>query len=82
MASDQRWQGGVANRTWQAGTRPVPQVDTDHLIAEVRRYLADCAKYQLPPSQRMCLKAVFHQGAAQEQAVVDAYQQLTGQQAA
>ena len=73
MSSDQRWQGGVANRTWQAGTRPTPQVDTDHLIAEVRRYLADCKKFRLTPSEDDAAKVIFGPATA----IRAAYQQVT-----
>lgn len=77
MASDQRWTGGLANREWQRGSRVEQPVDSDYIALQVRRYLKDCARFELAPSEAMCLKVIFHAGDAQKQAVVGAYRQLT-----
>lgn len=84
MPSDQRWQGGVANRTWQAGTSPAPVVDVDALTAQVRQYLRDCRTHQAllspayHPTEKSCLQVVFHHGDAQKQLIRGIYRQLTG----
>ena len=81
MPRDQRWTGGLMNREWQRGTRIEQPVDTGYISLQVRKYLADCQKVNLTPSEDMCLRIVFHAGDAQKQAVVDAYRRLTGTRA-
>jgi hypothetical protein len=47
VSRDQRWTGGIANREWQRGTRAEPPpVDTQGVLARVRRYIADCERWQ------------------------------------
>lgn len=77
MSSDSRWTGGLANREWQRGNRVEQPVDTDYIRLQVRRYLADCRRFDFPPSEAMCLKVIFHAGDSQKQAVIAAYRQLT-----
>lgn len=81
MASDQRWTGGVANREWQSGTRPATVVDVDAVTTQVRSYLRDCRRFRLDPQYHPTidgvLKLVFWRGAAQKEAVLAVFRQLT-----
>lgn len=81
MSSDSRWTGGLANREWQAGTRIDQPVDRDYIAAQVRRYLRDCDRFRLVPSQVTCLKVVFHANGAQEAAVTGAFREICGRTA-
>lgn len=81
MSADRRWTGGIANREWQRGTAPraaevVSEAKRLELEAQVKRYLADCRRFDLEPSERMALKIVFHKGREQAEAVRDAYARL------
>jgi hypothetical protein len=81
VSSDSRWTGGLANREWQSGTRPQPQVDTDYITAQVRRYLRDCRKHRAilspyHPTEAGLLRVVFCHGDGEKQAALTAYRQL------
>lgn len=45
MSSDRRWAGGLANRTWQAGTRIVPEITEQAIALAVREYRRTCSQY-------------------------------------
>ena len=73
MSSDSRWTGGLANREWQRGNKVEQPADTDYIVLQVRRYLADCRRFDLTPSEGMAVKVVFGPDAL----VRAAYQQQT-----
>lgn len=84
MSSDSRWTGGLANREWQSGTRPQPQVDSDYITGQVRRYLSDCRKHRAllnpanHPTETGLLRVVFCHGDDEKQAALAAYRAHAG----
>ena len=78
MSSDKRWTGGIANRGWQSGTTAEPVVDVEAITRAVGEYVADCRTLRRTPTERGCLKAVFHAGAGQKKAVIAAFREATG----
>lgn len=78
MSRDLRRTGSIANYEWQTGTRVEQPVDTEYITGQVRRYLRDCTRFRLVPSQGTCLKVVFHANSAQEAAITGAFQELAG----
>ena len=72
------WTGGSANRQYRSGTPAAPVADVDEITAKVREYLFDCARFRLEPTEKGCLREVYHQGDAQKKAVIAAYQEQMG----
>jgi hypothetical protein len=81
MASDQRWTGGVANREWTRGHTAGRVINHDRIKADVTAYLADCHANRAllspayHPTEAGALKAIYHHGDAEADAVRAAYQQ-------
>jgi hypothetical protein len=81
VSSGQRRTGGVANYEWQTGRKVEPPVDLKAVRRYVGEYLAECKRFGLNPAYHPMedgvLAVVYHQTKAQNEAVIEAFRQLT-----